>query len=433
MVQWSINRNKFNDNNNDMYEVVMIGGQAGPSVYVPLGNLNTASDAFGRMRVSEPFTLFDSSFRYSDNSRKWNTRVVDGASATFNANQGLMDLTVSGTAGGEIIRETTIPFGYQPGKSLLILNTFTMSPAKTGLRQRVGYFGKNNGIYLELDDNTLYLVKRSKVSGTVVNTRVAQEDWNIDPLLGSGMSLETLDITKSQIFWVDLEWLGAGSVRCGFVINGQFLVTHIFHHANEITGTYITTASLPCRLEITDKTATNVSSTLKQICTTVMSEAGYNVANITRGAANALTGKTLPSANTPMISIRLRSGRTDAVAFPVSIDFYGLQAVAYKYSIFQKVTSLTNASWVLTDSASSIEYDISATAVTGGIKIMEGIFKGQSTVNQLLLSNIFDHGLGLTRGIIDSDSAGDIITIAVSPTTNNDLATLAMTWQEHTV
>ena len=147
MVQWSINRNKFNDNNNDMYEVVMIAGQSGPSVYVPLGNLNASADAFGRLRTSQPLTLFDSSFRYADNTKKWNTKIYDGATATFNAAQGLIDLTLGTTSGAQIVRETTTPFGYQPGKSLLILNTFTLSPAKTGLRQRVGYFGKNNGIY----------------------------------------------------------------------------------------------------------------------------------------------------------------------------------------------------------------------------------------------------------------------------------------------
>jgi hypothetical protein len=36
---------------------------------------NVANDAFGRLRISEPFTLFDSSHRYADNGL-WATEVV---------------------------------------------------------------------------------------------------------------------------------------------------------------------------------------------------------------------------------------------------------------------------------------------------------------------------------------------------------------------
>jgi len=102
------------------------------------------TDAFGRLRTVAPLTLFDSNHRFQDNGL-WSTYTAGTASAVFNSSQGLVDLNVGGTSGAEVIRETTKVFAYQPGKSLLVMNTFVMSPAKNNLRQRVGYYGDSNG------------------------------------------------------------------------------------------------------------------------------------------------------------------------------------------------------------------------------------------------------------------------------------------------
>lgn len=431
MAQFSTEKNALLNNNNTLYEVVMVAGQSGPSIYVPSGNLNTSADAFGRMRVAEPHTVFDSSFRYADNLRKWTQKIAGTGSSTFSTTEGLVNVTIGTASGNEVVRETNRAFGYQPGKSLLVMNSFTLAAPKANLRQRVGYFSKRNGIYLEQDGLETYIVKRSNVTGSIDNTRVSQSDWNVDPLDGTGPSGLNISIDKSQIFWVDIEWLGVGSVRSGFVINGQFIVAHIFHHANDVVGTYITTASLPCRYEITNTGTTSGASTLKQICSTVISEGGYTLHNATRSASNPIIGKNLTNGIlNPMISIRLRSNRTDAIALPATIDFYGLQATAFKYTILRKVQSLTDASWVLQDSAGSVEYDLSATALTGGEIIKEGLFKGQENVPTIVLTEIFNSSLQLTREIIENDSAGNIFTIAITPTTNNDDAIASLTWQE---
>ena len=221
-------------------------------------------DAFGRLRVSNPFTLFDSSHRYSDNGL-WATSTSASGAAVFNTNQGLVDLNVTTASGSEVLRETVKVFSYQPGKSLLVLSTFAMSPAKTNLRQRIGYFGVANGYYLEQNDSTISFVERTSVSGSLVNTPIAKSSWNVDKMDGTGPSGVTLDLTKAQILFMDLEWLGVGTVRIGFVIDGNFCVCHKFQHANIITTTYITTASLPLRYEITNTGLTSGVSTLKQI------------------------------------------------------------------------------------------------------------------------------------------------------------------------
>jgi hypothetical protein len=155
-----------------------------------------ATDAFGRQRVSNPFTLFDSSHRYKDNGL-WNTSIASGGSAVFSVNEGLVNLNVDTTSGSEVLRETSKVFSYQPGKSLLVMNTFVMAPAQNRLRQRVGYFGRDNGLYIQLNNTTLSFVKRSSVTGVLVETVVPQSSWNVDKMDGSGPSGVILGVSRA--------------------------------------------------------------------------------------------------------------------------------------------------------------------------------------------------------------------------------------------
>jgi hypothetical protein len=379
-------------------------------------------DAFGRLRVSNPFTLFDSSHRFADNGL-WSTATATSGAAVFNANQGLVDLNVTTASGSEVVRETTKVFSYQPGKSLLVLSTFVMSPAKTNLRQRVGYYGAANGYYLELNNSTVSFVERTSVSGALVENTINQSSWNIDPMDGSGPSGITLDLTKSQILFMDLEWLGVGTVRIGFVINGNFYVCHKFHHANILATTYITTASLPLRYEITNTGITSGASTLKQICSTVLSEGGYELNGLQQAIGIPInTPRTLGTAGTfyPVISLRLKTARLDGIvilsalsAMPISTGNFNWQLVA--------TGTTTGGSWVSAGTNSCVEYNITGTTFAGGRILASGFFnatnQGASQVD-ILKEALFKFQLernGLTSTpyeltlIIASDSASDTV------------------------
>jgi len=340
-----------------------------------------ATDAFGRIRTAAPLTLFDSSHRYSDNGL-WATSTANGGTSTFDADAGLVNLAVTTTSGSEVIRETTKCFSYQPGKSLLVMSTFTLAAAKTGLRQRVGYYGASNGMYLELANNTLTFVERSYSTGSLAETRVLQSNWNIDPLDGTGPSNLTLDITKSQILWMDIEWLGLGTVRLGFIINGKFIHCHSFHHANLITGTYITTASLPLRYEITNTATTASSSTLKQVCSTVISEGGYELRGLQQAIGTTITSPyALATAGTyyPIISLRLKSARLDAIVILTAISIMAASAnTNYNWRVVASPTT-TGGTWTSAGTNSSVEYNLTGTATAGGRVLAEGYF---SSTNQ---------------------------------------------------
>jgi hypothetical protein len=339
-------------------------------------------DAFGRLRVSNPFTLFDSSHRFDDNGL-WSTSTATGGAATFNAAQGLMDLDVTAASGSEVIRETTKVFSYQPGKSLLVLNTFVMSPAKTNLRQRVGYYGAANGYYLQLNNSTLSFVERTSVSGALVENTINQSSWNVDKLDGTGASGVTIDLTKAQILFMDLEWLGVGTVRIGFVIDGNFYVCHKFHHANLIASTYITTASLPLRYEITNTGATSGASELKQICSTILSEGGYQLTGLQQAVGIPVTTpRSLSGAGTfyPIVSIRLKTSpnRLDAIVICTAISVVATVSGHYNWQVIASGTT-TGGTWVGAPGDSSVDYNLTGTSLTGGRILASGFF---SATNQ---------------------------------------------------
>ena len=389
-------------------------------------------DAFGRLRVSTPFTLFDSSHRYADNGL-WSSGLTTSGTATFNANQGLVDLAVTAASGSEVIRETTKVFSYQPGKSLLVLSTFVMSAAKTNLRQRIGYFGAANGYYLEQNGTTVNFVERTSVSGSLVNTPVAQASWNVDPMNGTGPSGITLDLTKAQILFTDLEWLGVGTVRMGFVINGNFYVCHKFHHANIIASTYITTASLPLRYEITNTGATSGASTLKQICSTVLSEGGYELRGSQQAVGTPITSpRALTTAGTfyPIVSIRLKSTRLDAVALATAVSLIGNTAANYNWQVVASGTT-TGGTWISAGTNSSVEYNLTGSSFTGGRILASGFFTATANTSvsvDILRAALFSNQLerdGLTNTPYE-------FTIILAAGTNNETAFASMDWEEIT-
>jgi hypothetical protein len=349
---------------------------------IPVSIGGTNLDAFGRLRVSNPLTLFDSSHRYADNNL-WANGITGTAAATFSADEGLINLTVGSANGDQIIRETIKVFSYQPGKSLLVMSTFVMGDPKAGLRQRVGYYGAANGIYFERDGTTNYMVERSSVTGSLVNTRVAQENWNQDPMDGTGPSGLTLDSSKAQILYMDVEWLGLGTVRTGFIINGAFVPVHNFNHANLVTTTYITTASLPLRYEMTNTAAVGSASTLKQVCSTVISEGGYELRGAQLSAGNAITApKTLTTAGTfyPVVSIRLKTSRLDGIVILTAISILGITNNAnYKWEVVASGTT-TGGTWVSAGTNSAVEYNVTGTAFssTGGRILATGFFQGSN-------------------------------------------------------
>jgi hypothetical protein len=344
-----------------------LGTSTNPITVVPGGN---SVDAFGRLRVSEPYSLFDSQNRYAADNQ-FDTSTVTGGSTTYLPNEATVRMDVTTASGAEVVRQSYRSMLYQPGKGLLVLATFVMNVPKANLRQRVGYFGTQNGLYFELtgaSSGTKAFVLRTYISGSVDNTtrRVEQSSWNGDKLDGTGPSGLTLDLTKPQILWMDFEWLGVGNVRTGFIINGQYIICHTYQNAN-VTGNsvYMTTATLPVRYEITNTAETASSSSLKQICSSVVSEGGLEPTSILHVAQRTTSLVGFGTTLVPLVSIRLASGALGAIVLPNALKVLPTSADDFEIQLVKNAT-LTGASYSAVASDANVEYDVAATAMTGG-------------------------------------------------------------------
>jgi hypothetical protein len=386
------------------------------------------SDAFGRLRVSEPYTLFDTNARYYDHNQ-FSTATSGTANVVYVENQSSFQLNVGNASGDSVIRETMKVFPYQPGKSQLSLLTFCMNTPKTNLRQRVGLFGANDGVFFENDGTYNYMVIRSGSTG--VEERVRQDAWNGDRLNGAGGANNPSGITlypnRTQIYYADVEWLGVGNVRVGFIINGVYILCHTFQHANQTGNTkvYMTTATLPIRYEITNTGATASASQMTQICSTVISEGGYNSFGTTQSAGTGTTQVRLTDSGTyyPIVSIRLAPTRLDSIVFPRQIDVLSTSVNYYRWVLLQNPT-LTGATWAGTSPTGTVQYDLAATALSGGIELQSG-YASARELTVLASVDYFQFQLGRTLA-----GVSDIVTLALAATANNADVLAELGWQE---
>jgi hypothetical protein len=436
MAQFRIDSHQYLNQEKTLFEVVMLADQYGNQVG-PANPTGMAVDAFGRARMSTPLTLFDSSHRFKDNGL-WNTANTSGNSTVaFSSTEGLVNLNVTTAANAEVIRETTRVFSYQPGKSLQILTTFVMDTAKTNLRQKVGYYGADNGIYLELEGSTLSFVQRSNTTGTITETRVSQANWNMDTMLGpvaSSPSGLTLDISKAQILFIDVEWLGLGTVRCGFVINGQLIHCHSFHHANLITSTYMTTASLPLRQEIKNLAVTASNSTFKQVCSSVISEGGYELRGSQQAVGTSITAAysmATKGVYYPIVSIRLKSTAMDAIVILTALSILGTgNGINYNWQVISGAT-VTTAAWTPASADSAVEYTITGTATTGGRILASGFFNSSNQASpsvDILKEALFK--FQLERNTMANTTT--TLTLALAAGTDTTTCFGSMDWEEIT-
>jgi len=390
------------------------------------------SDAFGRQRVSDPETLFEMNHIYDKQSLYVEEVLTSGGTGTHLPNEAAVQMAVTTTVGSRVVRQTKRYFNYQAGKSLLVMLTGVLVNAtNTGVRSRIGFFDDasdktvdsgGNGIFFEYSGGTVKIVKRSFISGSQVDTAISQGAWSeSDQLDGTGPSGITLDPTKAQIFWMDLEWLGVGTVRCGIVHNGEYITLHKFHHANNIASVYMTRASLPVRYEIQQITGAAAAS-MKQICCTVISEGGHPKT----GRIFSRPRTTTVSINTtllPIIAIRLRAGYERAMLQLLSSDILTTANQQLIYQVYYGAT-LTGGAWVAHDATNSgVEYNISATAISGG-RLIDSGYVGSVNRQSTFELDAFDQAGVSIAGVPETITLAGLATGAGTTTYGS------LTWQE---
>jgi len=375
----------------------------------PLGK-GFSGDLFGRLKVSNPYTVFDASHRYSQDGDFDDVIVGSGSTSGIITSQSTATLTIGSTSGCSYIRESKRVYKYQPGKSLQCLQTFVFEAPKPNLVQRVGYASSENGVMLELNGSDLNIIKRTAISGVGTVVTVPQSEWNHDTLDGNGPSGVILDPSKIQILFSEFEWLGAGSVRVGVVVDGTFIIAHRFDHANTLNSVYMTTASLPIRYEIINTGNVGSASTLKQVCVSIISNGGYEkkVAPNTIARPQPLTGIGLTFQ--PLVSYRLAPERGDGIILLHTYQTLPLSNnINYEIAVIKNAT-LTGAAFSSSPSP-NVYFDRTSTALSGGQIIHREYLAGSNQASGAVSTSEeynWDLQLGRTQAKVS-----DIITLAI--------------------
>ena len=382
-----------------------------------LNSDNGTFDAFYRQRISNPITVFDSKQIADKQPLFWDDQLVSGSggATTYNSNQASTTLSVALNTAAVRVRQTFRRFNYQPGKSQLFIQTGIFGAAATGIKRKAGLFDSKNGIFFDQQSDGMGVTVRTYTSGSAVDTRVLQANWNIDKMDGMGTSGITLDFTKTLIWFADFEWLGVGSIRFGFFVNGRPYYVHKVNNANSNTLVYMSTPNLPLRYEI-ENTGTGAAAGFTHICSTVISEGGMQDTGypfgVTRGATPLVTNN--DTNIYPLIALRLNSSYQHALIKLLDFSLSCISTATYNYFLILNPTVTGTAFSFSQVTNSSLEVDVSRTSTTtvsGGTIIKVGT---TSQTNEGRLTEVLNSDFALGSNIAGTS---DIIVLAVQRVT----------------
>jgi hypothetical protein len=378
-----------------------IGIQTGTGLIINADT--TAYDAFGRQRVSEPFTLGDYKHLYAIDTNFIESYSGAGSTVTFTTNQAAARLQTGIGSTAYSIHQTKFYHHYQPGKSQLIFSSFNFYAPQQNATKRTGYFDDRDGIFLEqvglstsdginAGIGTYNWVIRTFTSGIATETRIPRSQWNKDKCDGTGTSGFNIDFTKTQLAFIDFQWLGVGRVRCGFAHDGKLITAHEFYHSNNNPRVYISNPNLPVRCEIRN-TAVGVGASFDQICSTVASEGGYVESGIDFAYTMTTTRTTPTPAGTefPLVAIRLKN---TFQGYPnrISVRLNNISIHCETNSIIYKIVKLPSSAyignagtltWTSASDNSGVEVCVDATTYSDGDQFASGYVPSGASQNSL--------------------------------------------------
>ncbi len=362
-----------------------------------------AIDAFSRLRISAPKVIFQSSFQYDLQPLLFGQTVVTGGSIAHTPLLSSATLSVNGTNAASMSLQSFEYFKYTPGKSTLILMTQIFGSAVANVRKRAGYYDTLNGVFLEQNGTTdVAFVIRTNTSGSPVDNRVTQANWNLDKFNGTGPSGITLDFSKDMILVMDLQWLGMGRVRVGFDVGGTIIYAHQFLAANTLSVPYMQTGTLPIRWGITNTNA-SVGGNMIATCSSIITE-GLDEAPTGYPFAHAMTSTvSVGATRTPILAIR-PAATFNSIINRIPIDFVEYAVLAGNNDIMVELvynpTLVVTGGWTSANANSSVEYHETIVSATGGITV-DTLFIPSSNATKGSISEV-----SVTRLPLALDAAG---------------------------
>ena len=423
MAQWNKNTQDFLNQERTLFEVYNIADHWGNQTdWRPNFSNNN------RLKVSPYQTIFFNTFQYGKETDVWDERLVGvGATATFNASSSNIVMEVGSAAGSSVVRQTKNVMRYIPGRGTTLAFSIRLDTPQVGIRRRFGLFDDNNGAYFEDNGGTYAYVIRSNTTGIVTERRVTRDDWNGEKFDGNGYTGVTADPTKQQMISINYEWYGAGLVEFAWLMKNETIPSHTFENSNTNDFVWCSTPFLPIRVEIENITGVAGTHYLYQGSNSLIQEGEPEKLGILESIANPIEGTTMSAANTfyPIISLRLKASQLGAVALIRSLQAATNDNTNVYWRLIENPT-LTGANWTDdSDPNSFMQYDTSATAITGGNIILSGFtIAGGSALTPI------DEKAQLQIGRSGIGTISDIYTLACASPNTNKKALAVLNWIE---
>lgn len=363
---------------------------------------NPQLDAFGKLRVSGATLLGEYVFSNGTLPTQFSGVVRNGGVVSWDNNSRALVLTNTTANDSHTSWTSNTYHHYFPGSSQLFIGTFALGDTgKMGLMREWGMFDDKNGFFFMQDDGVLGVGIRSNASGSVVSMFVPQEDWNVDRADGTGRSQMILDVTKDNIYWIDVQWLGAGRVRFGTYYNGQRVVLHEYYHGNNYSGPVTAMGSLPVCVHQMNMSATGSTSEMRAWCMAVWTESNLDVRTTASTALHSFS-KTISVNDTYQymgtLSPRelLPNGQPNRTLYwPTEIEASGWDTVTGAPAIFEleiyAEPVLANLSWSPVPS-STVDYDISGNFVASGVPVSKRFVQGHESFDTTSVFNNMQYG-----------------------------------------
>lgn len=423
------------------------------SINVFDNNIENTMDAFGKLRVSNPVTLLDIRFPGQNQGAstflKNNLQICNDSSGSYVGSYSQSKLVVNALGNGYYISQSRNYCTYQPGKSLLVLQSGILYPGNDDYITRIGYFNNqtpissplivNNGLYFE-HDGGVYSVN---VSNNSIVTSITQNNWNIDKMDGSGHSGLTLNFANTQLFVIDLEWLGVGRIRYGFYVYGRIQYCHQIININILTSPYTSSINLPICYSIhSNSNAVNQANNFTQICSTVISEGGYSPL----GRPFSISSGTTPTSiqggqEEPILFLRgniTNSNYKNQNIIPTLTSMICSSTndlILYKLVFFLSGTYIgTQPTWIDVDASYSVaQYSGNLStgySSTNGILIDQGYFYGRGTNTFSQLGDVFASQILQLTSDINNNSDILVLTATFVSTSGSSNVFGTIQWQE---
>lgn len=410
-------------------------------------------DAFGRIRTSQTIIIFESKQIHDNNPLLWYEVAGTGATWTWNQNRASSSITTTANTASVSRRQTYRFFDYSPGKSQLILLTGVIKQDvpddAPGLIIRIGQYNANpnitrrNGLFFEYSNNTMHVGLRSYVTGSVVDTLVAQNDWNFDKMDGTGPSGIIADWSKIQIFMTDYGWLGADPIRWGLIIDGLIYIVHKRPSSNTDSSVYMSTPENPLAFEVIT-TADTPSITTEHICSSIVTEGGSEKGNSGLGFVGKTESTyTIPDGNAEyvLLAFKLQDGK-NTTTIPTSLDIFNLSTTStdnVTWSIYRNPTIANEELMSYSNiSSSSLQYhqglgsSPNYITVSGGIEIGSGVITAASKqISGSIQDGIdsIEQSLNQMGRLANGESQTIVITASAISGTNIDMRAV-FSWKE---